>query len=355
MINILHELDTIIGIDETTIAAAKDKISKLALPPGSLGRLHELAIQCAGITKSMSYAAEFPNVLIFAADHGVAENNVSIAPQKVTKSNCELMLEGTAPIANFCRILNIPLTIVDVGVIGKIQVPKVIKNNTKFIEQKVGEGTKDLSRVPAMTETLFRKAFDIGRSIALGEYKNSNLIVLGDMGIGNTTTISTLVCSLLELDPHVACSKGSGLDEAGYRRKKGIVRKALDRCRFESKSPLKQRLIEYGGFEIVAIIGAIFGAVETRTPIIIDGIIVTTAALYAIEAVPKVKEFLIFGTKSNDVLFPFIQKRLKINPLIDFGMRLGEGSAAILSVPIVQCACSQLFGFRTFEEMVNKT
>jgi len=341
-------------IDKDTFAAASEKISMLALPPGSLGRLHELAIQCAGITNSMSYAADRPSVLIFAADHGVAKNDVSIAPQKVTKSNCELMLEGTAPIANFCRVLSLPLTVVDVGIIGKIVVPKTLDDRIHFIDEKVDEGTRDLSLFPAMNEHQFEMSFEIGRSIVRDKCANSNLIVLGDMGIGNTTSVSALVCSLLELDPENACSRGSGLDDAAFERKIGIVRRALKRCRFGTENSVKNRLIEYGGFEIVALIGAILGAVETRKPVIIDGVVVTTAALFAVEALPGIKDFLIFGTKSSDGLYPYIQQKLKIDPLLDLGMRLGEGSAAILAAPIVQCACSQLFGFRTFEDMVTR-
>lgn len=318
--------------------------SSLTKPLGSLGRLEDVAVTLCALQRTDRPRAERVPVIVFAADHGVTAQGVSPYPSEVTTQMMVNFVSGGAAISVLARTLGLPLEIVDVGTIGA-PVPGVVAD-------RVARGTADLTRAPAMTHEEVDAALASGAA-AVERAGDPGLLVLGEMGIGNTTSASALAAAYLELDPDGLTGPGAGLDRAGVERKRDAVARALELHREPAASaddPALDTLRRLGGLEIVALTGAVLTAARRGTPVLVDGFIVSVAALAAVRLVPACRPWLLFGTRSAEPGHDAVLDALDADPLLDLRLRLGEGSGAALALPLVRSACDLHTSMATFAE-----
>jgi nicotinate-nucleotide--dimethylbenzimidazole phosphoribosyltransferase len=315
-------------------------------PPGSLGNLEDLACRLAAIRGEVPIAALASAIVVAAADHGVVSEGVSPYPQKVTGQMLANFAGGGAAVAVLAREAGARLVVVDAGVID----PPTVEGVRSEVEEGV-RGTGDIAIEPAMSTRVAVGLIERGIGLA-GELIDDGieLVAIGDMGIGNTTAASALCAALLSADPVHTCGAGTGLDEVGIARKASVVRKALEVNGLESLSidPIAA-LASVGGLEIAFLTGVILGAASRRVPVLLDGFVTGAAALVACAIAPDVAGSLIAATRSPEPGHSLMLDRLGLEPLLDLGLRLGEGSGAALALPLVRAAIAILTDMATFE------
>lgn len=336
----------------TTIAAKSNKLTKQITekinnktkPLGSLGVLEDVALQIGLIQNTTNPTIQKPSIVVFAADHGVTKNNsVSPFPQEVTQQMVLNFLNGGAAINVFCKQNNINLTIVDSGVNAEFE-----KQN-KLIDAKIGKGTKDFTLAPAMSIVECKKALDKGREITNNIYNSgSNCIGFGEMGIGNTSSAALLMSHFTETTIKECVGKGTGLDDEGVLRKTKILEKAIQLHSKNILNPL-DALACFGGFEIVMMCGAILEAAKLKMIIIIDGFIVTAALLAASKINKNVLDYCIFCHTSGEKGHQKMLTYLNATPLLNLGLRLGEGTGSALALPLIQSAVNFLNEMASFD------
>ena len=336
-------------LDARAAAAAASHLDRLTKPPGSLGRLEELLIQLAGITGVAAPRLEQRAIVVFAADHGVAARGVSAYPSEVTAQMVANFLAGGAAINALAGRADAVVIVVDVGVASPISEPAttVRARRTRLVSSPIRRGTRDLSVGPALTREETIAAIDIGFDIAdevRGE--GTTIVGLGGMGIGNTTAASAIVAALTGPPVRSVTGRGTGADEDTYERKVRLIERALGRDALEPADPIGI-LASVGGLEIAALTGFILGASAARLPVILDGFITGAAALVAARLCPDLPPRLIAGHRSPEPGHAVILDELGLRPLLDLGMRLGEGSGAALALLLVDAAC------RVREEMAT--
>lgn len=320
----------------------KKKIDGKTKPPGSLGRLETLALQCGRIQNSLTPELINPTILVFAGDHGITEEGVSPYPQEVTAQMVLNFLNGGAAINVFCRQNNISLHVVDAGV--KTDLP----GHAELIKAKIGRGTKNFCKEPAMSleecERSIDKGAELSRTVPVS---TCNVIGFGEMGIGNTSSAAALTQRFTGLPVENCVGKGTGLDDSGLAQKQNIIRQALEK-HAEIKEP-QALLATFGGFEIAMMVGAMLESAVLKRIILIDGFIASAAFLSASRIVPEIKQYAVFTHKSDEQGHAEILKYLQAEPLILLGMRLGEGTGAAVAFPILQSAVSFLKHMASFE------
>ena len=320
----------------------KKKIDGKTKPPGSLGRLETLALQCGRIQNSLTPELINPTILVFAGDHGITEEGVSPYPQEVTAQMVLNFLNGGAAINVFCRQNNISLHVVDAGV--KTDLP----GHAELIKAKIGRGTKNFCKEPAMSLEECERAIDKGAELSRTvPVSTCNVIGFGEMGIGNTSSAAALTQRFTGLPVENCVGKGTGLDDSGLAQKQNIIRQALEK-HAEIKEP-QAVLSTFGGFEIAMMVGAILESAVLKRIILIDGFIASAAFLSASRIVPEIKQYAVFTHKSDEQGHAEILKYLQVEPLISLGMRLGEGTGAAVAFPILQSAVSFLKHMASFE------
>ncbi len=330
--------------DERAAAQARQRQNQLTKPQGSLGRLEDLAVQLAALTGNPRPEVERPHLLIFAADHGVTAEGVSAYPREVTAQMVFNFLRGGAAISVLARHLKAPLTVVDVGVAAELPPAPGLR------VRKVAPGTRNFVHTPAMTPPQAEQAVRVGLEEAQAALaQGAQVLLLGEMGIGNTTAAAALACALQGFSPQEVVGRGTGVDEAGWRRKVRVVEAALARHRPAPQDPW-QVLTTVGGLEIGALAGAMIAAASQRVPVLLDGFIVTAAALLAEALAPGVRHFLIAGHVSQERGHARMLQALGLRPLLNLEMRLGEGSGAAVAYPIVQAAARLHAEMATFAE-----
>jgi len=335
--------------DNSFKANAAERQTQLTKPLGSLGELENIAIRIADIQQTDAPSAEKIAITIFAADHGVVEEGVSAFPQEVTAQMVMNFLQGGAAISVLAKQLNAKLEVVDVGILTPLA------KRSSLIIQRAGAGTSNSAKQAAMTEEQLQSALQAGydaveRSLA----DDADLFIGGEMGIGNTTSAATLYSALLGLTPEQATGAGTGLDDDGIKHKITIIKQILEKhqaCGDDTLAWLRC----VGGFEIAALTGAYIRAAQRGLPIIVDGFITTSAALCAILIQPKVKDVLFFSHISAEQGHKNVMQILQQKPLLDLGMRLGEGSGAAVAANIVQSACRLHTQMATFAEAAVAT
>ena len=320
----------------------KKKIDGKTKPPGSLGRLETLALQCGRIQNSLTPELINPTILVFAGDHGITEEGVSPYPQEVTAQMVLNFLNGGAAINVFCRQNNISLHVVDAGV--KTDLP----GHAELIKAKIGRGTKNFCKEPAMSleecERAIYKGAELSRTVPVS---TCNVIGFGEMGIGNTSSAAALTQCFTGLPVENCVGKGTGLDDYGLAQKQNIIRQALEK-HAEIKEP-QAVLSTFGGFEIAMMVGAMLESAVLKRIILIDGFIVAAAFLAASRIVPEIQQYAVFTHQSDEQGHAEILKYLQAEPLILLGMRLGEGTGAAVAFPILQSAVSFLKHMASFE------
>jgi len=318
------------------------KIDNKTKPTGSLGILESLAKQIGNVFQTLEPKITKPNMVVFAADHGIANHGVSAYPQDVTRQMVTNFLEGGAAINVFCKQNNIELTIVDAGV--NYDFP----TNANLVSAKIGKGTQSFLHVPAMSKTELNLCFEKGKEIVNSILETgSNCIGFGEMGIGNTSTASVLMSILLQLPIEDCVGKGTGVVDEKLLQKQNILKKALEN--YNGPNDLESQLAYFGGFEILQMAGGMLQAKQNNMLILVDGFICSVAFLIAYKMNPAVKENAIFCHSSAEQGHQKILNYLDVQALLQLDLRLGEGTGCAVAFPIIQSAVSFLNEMASFE------
>lgn len=335
--------------DEEIERLARHEIDNKTKPPGSLGILEDIAVRLSIIQRTLSPNVSRKRMIVYAANHGVAKIGVSPFPQEVTEQMVLNYLQGGAGINVLARHAGINLHIVDVGVGAKW--PPHVTADPRFFNRSIQSGTKNFLEEPAMSETELNAAIDAGREqVKLSFHDGIQLIGIGEMGIGNTTSSSALFSSLLHIPADQIVGRGAGANEETVQKKRAAVEQAIAKHDKSSiPSPGRYWLQHVGGFEIAAMTGTILEAAKLRLPIVIDGYIATAAAAAAFIIDPLTKKFCFFSHQSNEQAHKLVLRRLEVSPLLEFDMRLGEGTGAALAMPIIDAAAKIMCEMATFE------
>lgn len=340
------------ALDETLLPTIEHTIANKTKPVGSLGQLENLARQMAHIQwhdnqHSNTICLNKPTMLVFAADHGIAQHAISIAPQEVTGQMVLNFLEGGAAINCFCRTFNMHMQVIDAGMLKPAD-----SDSAMLVNKRLGDGTHDFSKTPAMSLAQVQQGLINGAHVAQQHVQaGSNLLAFGEMGIGNTSSASALLSLICDLEPELTAGKGTGIDQRQLAKKIQLLEKAIERVK-ESHGKASQRSIialqEVGGFEIAQITGAILAGAAAGKTLLIDGFIVTVAALVATKVAPRCREYMIFAHTSAEQAHELVLKQLNAKPLLSLGLRLGEGTGAALALPLLQAAASFYNDMATF-------
>jgi nicotinate-nucleotide--dimethylbenzimidazole phosphoribosyltransferase len=316
-------------------SAVRKEFDGLAKPVGSLGKLENMAAQIAGITHSHTPTIDPPAIALFGADHGIAvDNSVTPWPQAITAQMLEVMGDNKAAVSVLAGIADVYVEIINVGTIVDSKSPN-IRN------ERVATGTQDIRITHAMSETVVRAALEVGaqtaeRLIAGG----SRCLVTGEVGIGNTTPSAALIAHFTKATAEQVTGRGSGIDDETYVRKTEIVTNLVARVKNE-EDPIKI-LADIGGLEIAALTGYILRAASLGIPTVLDGVITLAAATVAHAINPEVKQFFIAGHASSEPGSQIAITHLQLQPILNLELRLGEGTGALLSIPIMRSACQAL-------------
>ncbi|MEU4482082.1 nicotinate-nucleotide--dimethylbenzimidazole phosphoribosyltransferase [Micromonospora sp. NPDC023966] len=338
-------------LDETAMAAARELQGRLTKPAGSLGALEPLSVRLAGLAGTCPPPLPEPAaVAIFAGDHGVHAQGVTPWPQEVTAQMIANFLAGGAVVNAFARQAGASVTVVDVGVATPLPVePSADPSAPRLVAANVRPGTRDMTVTAALTRDEARAAVETGIRVA-GELVDAGagIVLTGDMGIGNTTPAAALIAAFTGVDPAAATGRGTGVDDETYARKVAVVRAALDRHAPDPADPLGV-LAAVGGLEHAALAGLILGAAARRVPVLLDGVIAVSAALAAAAFAPDAVGAMVAGHRSAEPGATAALRHLGLDPLIDLGLRLGEGTGALLALPVVTGAVRVLHEVATFD------
>lgn len=338
------ELDALVRevlpLDRGAMTAAEEYQARLAKPPGSLGRLEEISIQLAGITGRVHNALNKKQLLVFAADNGVVAEGVSSAPQSVTKQQTINLMRGKTGAAVLAKHFGCGLTVCDVGVNADIY-------ESTVLNRKIAYGTQNICTGPAMTREQTLQAILTGAEIA--RTVDADVIGVGEMGIGNTTTSSAVLAVLLGADVEAVTGRGGGITEESFRKKKAAIRTAIEVNR-PDRDDVVGVLSKVGGFDLAAMCGAFLGAAAARRPAVIDGLISAAAALCAVRLCPNVRGYLVPSHASFEIGYRLAMEAMDLRPLFDLGMRLGEGSGCPLAFQVLDAACAVINDMATFDE-----
>lgn len=332
-------------LDKEAMQAAKERQDMLTKPAGSLGRLEELSIQLAGIQRRTMPGIKDKAVIVMAGDHGVTAEGVSAYPQEVTPQMVLNFLGGGAAINVLARHAGARVVVVDMGVANDI--PSADAN---LIRRRVGPGTMNLAQGPAMKREQAEESIQSGIEVALAEIsKGADILGTGDMGIGNTTPSAAIACALMNVAAEKIAGRGTGVDDDGLKRKISVIEKALAVNKPNPKDGLDV-LSKVGGFEIGGLAGVMIGAASKHVPVMVDGFISTAAAMIAVTLAPECRQYLISAHRSKENGHALMLEWLGIKPLLDFDLRLGEGTGAALGISMAEAACKVLSEMATFGE-----
>lgn len=322
-------------------AARQDQLTK---PRGALGRLEEVAIHLAALQGRERPSLERPWIALFAGDHGVVEEGVSAYPQAVTGEMLRNFVRGGAAISVLARNLDAHLDVIDLGTAVPLEPLPGVRH------LMLGAGTLNFAREPAMTAAQALLALEAGReSVRRAQQSGSELFIGGEMGIGNTTCAAALACGLLGERAQVLVGPGTGLDEKGVAHKAEVIERALALHGEHCADPF-EALCRLGGFEVAALAGAYLACAQKGLVVLVDGFICSVAALCAVRLNPQCRDWLLFAHNGAEPGHRRVLEALQAQPLLDLGLRLGEGSGAALAVPLLCQAC-QLHGeMATFAE-----
>lgn len=324
--------------------AAEARQRVLTKPPGALGQLETIAIRLAGLQGTDRPSAERIYITVFAADHGVAAESVSAFPQAVTGEMLRNFAQGGAAICVIARELGAAFHVVDLGTVND---PGALDGVQR---ERIAPGTANFAVEPAMTDTQLARAMSSGYCAAENaKQAGAQLFIGGDMGIANTTAATAVACALLALPPEQLAGPGTGLAPDGVAHKARVIRRAIDKYRAAMTTPL-ETLRHVGGFEIAALTGSYIACAQMRLPVLVDGFIATSAALVAVRLQPAVADWLLYSHRSAEPGHRTMLEALAAEPLLDLGMRLGEGTGAAAAVPLLRIACALHNNMATFAE-----
>lgn len=317
--------------DESIRAALTDKINNLTKPKGSLGMLEELALQIGLIQQTLSPTLRHPQNIIFAADHGIVEEGVSLSPKEITWQQISNFLHGGAGVNFLCRQHGFVLKIVDAGVDYDLPYEKGI------INMKVRKSSRNYLHEAAMTEEEMEQCMERGAEVVrLCHNEGSNILSFGEMGIGNTSSSSLWMSYFADIPLEQCVGAGSGLDHMGIRHKYEVLKQSMDN--YKGNGSVRDIMRHFGGLEMVMAVGAMLQAAELKMIILVDGFIMTNCLLAASMLHPEVKDYAIFGHCGDETGHRLVLDSLHAKPLLNLDLRLGEGTGAICAYPIVDSA-----------------
>lgn len=330
-------------VDNICQDEARRRQDQLTKPQGALGRLEELSIQLAGIYRSPMPTIGRKVVFTMAGDHGVSAEGVSAYPSEVTAQMVMNFANGGAAISVIARHVGAEVRIVDMGVASSISWPSCVLN------KKVAMGTRNMAKERAMSRDEAELALGRGAELAIeAAEEGANLIGIGDMGIGNTTSASAITAIVTGNEVREVVGRGTGLDDACLEKKIEVISRAIRLHRPDPHDPIE--ILEcVGGFEIAGMAGVILGAASKKVPVVLDGFISGSAALIAAGLSPMSRAYMIASHRSVERGHDAVLRHLGLSPLLDLNMRLGEGTGAALSMPIIEASCKILTEMATFE------
>ena len=337
-------LEKIDGKDSAWLAQARARLEKLTMPPWALGRLMDLAEELAAMTRSMRPPLAHKTVVTMAADHGVTAAGVSAFPQEVTEQMVRNFVNGGAGINALTRSVGAEVTVVDMGVAGDLS-----ELTGKIIDKRIGDGTGDFTRGPAMTGEQAHRALEAGMELAFEMGSKVDVFGTGEMGIGNTTPSAAIAAVLSGRPAAEVTGRGTGVDDVGWQNKVTAVEKGIAVNRPDPGDGLDV-LAKVGGFEIGGLAGLILGAAAQRKPIMVDGFISTAAGLIAHSLAPASADYMISAHRSAERGHQVMLDILGKTSLLDLGLRLGEGTGAALAMPLLDSAATLLTDVATFDE-----
>ena len=331
-------------ISKQAIQQANDRQAQLTKPPGSLGKLEELAILFSAIQKTQQPQVKNVHISIFAADHGIANENVSAFPQVVTTEMVKNFARGGAAISVLAKELDAKLEVIDLGTVveaGELE---------GVISSRIAAGTENFANQAAMTEAQLEKAFTAGiAAVQRAIDSDAHVFIGGDMGIANTTSATAVACAYLDKAPVDLAGPGTGLDAKGVLHKAKVIEQAL--ITHEATSLTEIEVLRYfGGFEIAALSAAYIYAAQQGLPVIVDGFVATAAALAATKIKPDCDKWFIYSHQSHEQGHALMLEALNAEPLVNLNMRLGEASGAAVVVPLLRQACALHANMATFAE-----
>jgi nicotinate-nucleotide--dimethylbenzimidazole phosphoribosyltransferase len=333
------------AVDHRAAGAAAARLGRMTKPPGSLGRVEDVAVALAAIAGACPPPVPEPaTVAVFAGDHGVHAQGVTPWPQEVTAQMVANFLNGGAVVNAFARSVGAEVTVIDVGVAAAVEPLPGLRAH------RVADGTADMSTGPALSTAQTLAAIGVGIAIAQELVaEGSRCVITGDMGIANTTAAAALICTFTGADPAEATGRGTGIDDATLARKTDVVRGALARHRIDATDAVGA-LGAFGGLEHAALSGLILGAARLRVPVLLDGVNAGAAALAAAALAPSAVGYCLAGHRSAEPGHRLALDHLGLAPLLQLEMRLGEGTGALLALPILQAAARALHDVATFDD-----
>ena len=342
-------VDSIQGVDAAWIEKARERTSQLAIPPRALGRLHDISEKCCAIQRTLEPVVNNKAVLVMAGDHGVAEDGVSAFPQEVTGAMVQNFLAGGAGINAIGRHVNAEVWVVDMGIIPEVD-PLAVTGGERFKVRKIGKGTASFVRGPAMSRAQAEQAVLTGFKLAAEQFEAGvDIVGTGDMGIANTTPSAAIGAAITGASLDDMVGRGTGVDDQGLARKKKVIADGLETNGPDPADGL-DTLAKVGGFEIGGIAGLVLAAAFYRRPVVIDGFISTAGALIAQAISPKVVDYIFAGHQSEEPGHRIMLHHLGIKPILDLGMRLGEGTGGAMAMSIIEGAVKVFNEVLTFEE-----
>ena len=332
--------------DAALLDAIRHKIDNLNKPKGSLGRLEDLAMQICLIQQTLTPKLNNPCHLLFGGDHGIEHEKVSISPREITWQQMLNFAKGGGGVNMFCRQHGFKLYLVDVGV------DYDLSNCHEIYNRKIAPGTANFIDGPAMSEEQYRQALDVGAEFVDKCHADGcNIVCVGEMGIANTSPSSVWMSLFGDIPLDECIGAGAGLDNAGIKHKSDVLNRAVDRFIYTTGGKVDtDTLIRYfGGFEMVSAVGAMLRAAELGLIVLVDGFIMTACALAAVRLYPEAKEYMIFGHVGDENGHRRLLDLLGAQPLLNLGLRLGEGTGALCAYPIVESAVRMINEMNNFD------
>jgi len=331
-------------LNNDSMNQATEHQTQLTKPPGALGQLEEIAIKLAAMQGKKLPEVNNIQITVFAADHGIANQGVSAFPQAVTAEMIKNFARGGAAINVLAKLNNAKLDVVNLGTAFPAD------NLEGVIDKSISDGTRDFSLEAAMSSDECEIALSVGAEMIGSAYDNkTDLFIAGEMGIANTSSATAIACALLARKAEDIAGPGTGLDKDGVSKKASIINKALLLHNVSKDQPMKI-LETFGGFEIAAIAGAYIRCAQLGIPVLVDGFISSIAALIASRIKPAIKDWFIFAHASAEPGHQIIMQSLNVTPVLNLGMRLGEGSGAAVAIPIIKSACALHAQMATFAD-----
>ncbi len=333
------------SVGQELLESAQSKIDNKTKPLGALGKLENLAVQMSLIQNDLNPKLNGKAMFVFAGDHGITEEGVSAFPSEVTAQMVNNFLAGGAAINVLCRHNEIDIQVVDMGVVYEFD------DHPKLLQRKVRKGTRNFAMEEAMTRSEMVEAIQNGMNVFLSGYDSAqiDIVGVGEMGIGNTTSASAIISIVTGISPKKATGRGTGIDDTCLEQKARVIENALKFHKPDSSDGF-DILRKVGGFEIAGIVGTVLAAASTRCAIVLDGMISTAAGLLAYLINPEIKGYLISGHKSVEIAQKAALEYMGLEPVVDFEMRLGEGTGAALTIDIVDAACRIMREMASFDE-----